>query len=139
MTKYIIKVCDLSVFRWAKNNSELWYIAILQKKSLLKNSVFWFSLVSFMGFPMRWTCCFAKSLFPELIFYFFQFFLDFWFSGEYCAKNCKSGDGTFSWSFLMILVFGEIKVLYEKLEMKILHKVTRIFRNVSGKPHKKLQ
>jgi uncharacterized membrane protein len=45
MAKYIIKVCDLSVFRWTKNDSELWYIAILQKKSHLKNSVFWFSLV----------------------------------------------------------------------------------------------
>jgi hypothetical protein len=45
ITKYVIKVCDLAVFRWTKNNSELWYIAILQKNSHLKNSVFWFSLV----------------------------------------------------------------------------------------------
>jgi hypothetical protein len=45
ITKYIIKVCDLSFFRWTKINSELWYIAILQKRSQLKNSVFWFSLV----------------------------------------------------------------------------------------------
>jgi hypothetical protein len=49
MTKYIIKVCELSVFRWTKNNSELRYITILQKKSHLKNSVFWFSLVCKLG------------------------------------------------------------------------------------------
>ncbi len=45
ITKYVWTVCDLVVFRWTENNSELWYIAILQKNSHLKNSVFWFSLV----------------------------------------------------------------------------------------------
>jgi hypothetical protein len=41
-----------SVFRWTRNNSELWYIAILQKRSRLKNSIFWFSLVlQILGLP----------------------------------------------------------------------------------------
>ncbi len=53
MTKYIIKVWYLSVFRWTKNNSELWYIAILQKRSHLKNSVFWFSLVSCLNIKVK--------------------------------------------------------------------------------------
>ncbi len=52
ITKCVRKVCDLSVFRWTENNSELWYIAILQKRSLLKNSVFWFSLVLLEKFLM---------------------------------------------------------------------------------------
>ncbi len=58
MTKYIIKVCGLSVFRWTKNNSELWYIAILQKRSHLKKTVFWFSLV----IPIQIFNCFSISI-----------------------------------------------------------------------------